>query len=206
MASDGGRQVAVGVLLFAAVGLYGRGLHRAWRRRGPGRGVRRSEAFAFGTGLVVLAVILGLPLHDWGRLHVAPHMLEHGLLTMVAAPLLAATRPGVPVPPRVAVALAGPPRPFARDRAPAAGLAQAHPSRRGMGGARRTLALARAAAVRGRPRKRGGSLPAAPSRCWLPRSCSGPRCCRVAPIPGHGSWRCSRCSRPRSTPPCLVRS
>ena len=70
-ASDGGWQVAVGVLLFAAVGLYCRGLHRAWRRAGPGRGVRRSEAFAFGAGLVVLAVILGLPLHDWGRLHVA---------------------------------------------------------------------------------------------------------------------------------------
>jgi cytochrome c oxidase assembly factor CtaG len=40
--------------------------------------------------------MLALPLHAWGRLRFAPHMLEHELLTVVAAPLLAAGRPGVP--------------------------------------------------------------------------------------------------------------
>jgi putative membrane protein len=84
------------VPLLLAGGLYCRGLHRAWRRAGPGRGVRQTEALAFGTGLAVLAVMLVLPLHALGRLHFAPHMLEHGLMMMVVAPLLAAGRPGVP--------------------------------------------------------------------------------------------------------------
>jgi cytochrome c oxidase assembly factor CtaG len=96
IASGAGWQIAVAVPLFLAGGLYCRGLHRAWRRAGPGRGVRRNEALAFGAGLVVLAVMLALPLHVLGRLHFAPHMLEHGLLTLVAAPLLAAGRPGLP--------------------------------------------------------------------------------------------------------------
>jgi putative membrane protein len=95
-ASDPGWQIAVAVPLFVAGGLYGCGLHRAWRRAGPGRGVRRGEALAFGAGLLVLAAMLAFPLHALGRLHFAPHMLEHGLLTLVAAPLLAAGRPGVP--------------------------------------------------------------------------------------------------------------
>jgi putative membrane protein len=95
-APDAGWQIAVAVPLFLAGGLYCRGLHRAWRRAGVGRGVRRSEALAFGAGLAVLALMLSFPLHAWGRLRFAPHMLEHGLLTMAAAPLLAAGRPGVP--------------------------------------------------------------------------------------------------------------
>ena len=95
-ASDAGWQIAVALPLLLAGGLYFRGLHRAWRRAGPERGVRRGEALAFGAGLAVLAVMLAMPLHAWGRLRFAPHMLEHGLLTMAAAPLLAAGRPGVP--------------------------------------------------------------------------------------------------------------
>ena len=95
-ASEAGWQIAVAVPLMIAGGLYCRGLHRAWRRAGPGRGVRRSEALAFGAGLSVLGLMLVFPLHAWGWLRFAPHMLEHGLLTMLAAPLLAAGRPGVP--------------------------------------------------------------------------------------------------------------
>ncbi len=94
--SGAGWPIAVAVPLLVASGLYCRGLYRAWRRAGPGRGVRRSEALAFGAGLAVLVGMVALPLHALGRLHFAPHMLEHGLLTMVAAPLLAAGRPGVP--------------------------------------------------------------------------------------------------------------
>jgi putative membrane protein len=95
-AAGAGWPIAIGVPLLITGGLYCRGLHRAWRRAGPGRDVRRSEAIAFGAGLAVLAGMLVLRLHALGRLHFAPHMLEHGLLTMVAAPLLAAGRPGVP--------------------------------------------------------------------------------------------------------------
>jgi cytochrome c oxidase assembly factor CtaG len=94
--SETGWRIAVAVPLALAGFAYGRGLRRAWRRAGRGRGVRRAEAFAFGAGLGVLALMLVLPLHAWGRLRFAPHMLEHELLTVLAAPLLAAGRPGVP--------------------------------------------------------------------------------------------------------------
>jgi putative membrane protein len=94
--SETGWRIAVAVPLFLAGFAYARGLRRAWRRAGPGRGVRRAEAFAFGAGLTVLALMLVLPLHAWGRLRFAPHMLEHELLTVLAAPLLAAGQPGVP--------------------------------------------------------------------------------------------------------------
>jgi putative membrane protein len=95
-ASDAGWRIAVAAPLLLAGFLYCRGLRRAWRRAGRGRGVRRAEALAFGAGLAVLALMVALPLHAWGRLRFAPHMLEHELLTVLAAPLLAAGRPGVP--------------------------------------------------------------------------------------------------------------
>lgn len=75
---------------------YFRGLRRVWRRAGFGRGVRPAAALAFGAGLVVLAVMLALPLHAWGRLRFTPHMIAHELLTLVAAPLPAAGGAGVP--------------------------------------------------------------------------------------------------------------
>ena len=46
--------------------------------------------------LTGLAVMLALPLHAWGRLRFTPHMIELELLTLVAAPLLAAGGAGVP--------------------------------------------------------------------------------------------------------------
>lgn len=94
--SETGWRIAVATPLFLAGFAYASGLRRAWRRAAPGRGVRRAEAFAYGAGLALLALMLALPLHAWGRLRFAPHMLEHELLTVVAAPLLAAGRPGVP--------------------------------------------------------------------------------------------------------------
>jgi cytochrome c oxidase assembly factor CtaG len=95
-ASDLAWRIAVAVPLALAGTAYCRGLHRVWRRAGPGRGVRSADALAFGAGLVVLGVMLALPLHAWGRLRFTPHMIEHQLLTLVAAPLLAAGGAGVP--------------------------------------------------------------------------------------------------------------
>jgi putative membrane protein len=95
-ASDAGWRIAVAVPLVLAGCAYARGLRRAWRRAGAGRGVRPAEALAFGAGVAVLAVMIALPLHESGRLRFAPHMLEHELLRVLAAPLLAAGRPGVP--------------------------------------------------------------------------------------------------------------
>ena len=94
--SDAGWRIAVAVPLLLAGAAHALGLRRGWRRAGPGRGISRAEALSFGTGLAVLALMLALPLHAWGRLRFAPHMLEHELLAVVAAPLLVAGRPGVP--------------------------------------------------------------------------------------------------------------
>jgi putative membrane protein len=96
VASEHGWRIAVSVPLLLAGLAYLRGLRRAWRRAGRGRGVARAEALAFGAGLATLALMLALPLHAWGRLRFAPHMAEHELLTVVAAPLLAAGRTGIP--------------------------------------------------------------------------------------------------------------
>jgi cytochrome c oxidase assembly factor CtaG len=96
VAADSAWRVAVAMPLLLAGWAYFYGLRRAWRRAGRGRGIRPLEAFSFGAGIVVLALMLAAPLHAWGRLRFAPHMLEHELLTVVAAPLLAAGRPGVP--------------------------------------------------------------------------------------------------------------
>ena len=95
-ASDQAWRIAVAVPLLLAGLAYLRGLRRAWRRAGTGRGAARLEALAFGAGFAVLALMLAVPLHAWGRLRFAPHMAEHELLTVVAAPLLAAGRPAVP--------------------------------------------------------------------------------------------------------------
>jgi putative membrane protein len=94
--SDLAWRMAVAIPLLLGGFAYFRGLRRAWRRAGTGRGVSRAEVLSFGAGLAVLALMLVLPLHAWGRLRFAPHMAEHELLTIVAAPLLAAGRPGVP--------------------------------------------------------------------------------------------------------------
>jgi cytochrome c oxidase assembly factor CtaG len=96
VAADTAWRVAVAAPLLLAGWAYFYGLRRAWRRAGWGRGIRPLEAFSFGAGLLVLASMLAVPLHAWGRLRFAPHMLEHELLTVIAAPLLAAGRPGVP--------------------------------------------------------------------------------------------------------------
>jgi cytochrome c oxidase assembly factor CtaG len=93
--SDAAWRIAVGVPLVVAGGLYLCGLRRVWRRAGPGRGLRRNEALAFAAGFLVLAGMIATPLHAWGRLRFTPHMLEHELLTLVAAPLLAASGAGV---------------------------------------------------------------------------------------------------------------
>ncbi|HEX6114421.1 MAG TPA: hypothetical protein VFZ10_19165, partial [Geminicoccaceae bacterium] len=75
VASDTAWRLAVGVPLILAGWAYFYGLRRAWRRAGWGRGIRPLEGFSFGAGLLVLALMLALPLHAWGKLRFAPHML-----------------------------------------------------------------------------------------------------------------------------------
>lgn len=71
------------------------GLLRLWRRAGPGRGISRRRAAAFGAGLAVLAVALVSPLDPLGEVLFSAHMVQHLLLILVAAPLLVLGAPEV---------------------------------------------------------------------------------------------------------------
>lgn len=64
---------------------YGRGLKRLRRRDGRAR--------FFGAGMVVLLVAVGSPLEGMAGSLASAHMVQHMLLVVVAAPLLAWSRP-----------------------------------------------------------------------------------------------------------------
>ncbi len=81
---------AVVLPLLAGAALYLRGLVRVWGRAGVGRGIRRSEAAAFGTGMLVLVAALMSPLDAAAASLFSLHMVQHLLLILVAAPLLVA--------------------------------------------------------------------------------------------------------------------
>src|SRR4051794_16373393 len=81
------------VSLAALLGLYAAGVARVWRRAGYGQGVRPREALAFACGWLTLAVALLPPLTVWSEQWLAAHMVQHELLMVVAAPLVAASAP-----------------------------------------------------------------------------------------------------------------
>jgi cytochrome c oxidase assembly factor CtaG len=81
--------------LLLSLGVYGLGLIRLWRHAGFGRGVRPLEALAFGTGWLALAIALSPPLDEWSEQWLAAHMVQHELLMVVAAPLIAVGAPVV---------------------------------------------------------------------------------------------------------------
>lgn len=64
-----------------------------WRSAGFGRGLPIRRAAAFWAGWLALAAALLSPLHWLGDRLFAAHMVEHGLLMLVAAPLIAYARP-----------------------------------------------------------------------------------------------------------------
>lgn len=63
-------------------------------RRGRQRGLVKHH-LAFGVGWSSLLLALVSPLHRLGDVLFSAHMLQHELLLLIAAPLLAASRPGV---------------------------------------------------------------------------------------------------------------
>jgi putative membrane protein len=79
--------------LYACGLVYLLGTTRLWHRAGYGRGVQPQQVLCFWGAFVALAAALISPLH-WldERLFVA-HMIEHGILIGVAAPLLVMARP-----------------------------------------------------------------------------------------------------------------
>ena len=73
--------------------LYRRGLRRLWGRAGVGRGIRRWQAWCFAGGLFALVVALISPVDAVGEALFSVHMVQHLLLVLVAAPLLALGAP-----------------------------------------------------------------------------------------------------------------
>src|SRR6185369_4300365 len=64
------------------------GLYRLKRRS-----IRTWEALCFAGGWLALFIALVSPVHAWGRVLVSPHMSQHEILMLVAAPLLVLGRP-----------------------------------------------------------------------------------------------------------------
>lgn len=79
--------------LAATLGAYGLGVRRLWRRAGRGQGVGRGQAIAFGVGWLMLVVALVSPIDALGEALFSAHMVQHLLLVLVAAPLLALGAP-----------------------------------------------------------------------------------------------------------------
>jgi cytochrome c oxidase assembly factor CtaG len=81
------------VPLYTSALLYLVGIHKLWRRAGFGHGVKRWQVACFWSGWTCLALALLSPLHWLGERLFVAHMVEHEVLMVVAAPLLAVARP-----------------------------------------------------------------------------------------------------------------
>lgn len=73
--------------------VYGAGVLRVWRAAGVDRGVRVREAVFFTGGWLALMAALVSPLDEWSEQWLAAHMVQHELLMVVAAPLVALGAP-----------------------------------------------------------------------------------------------------------------
>ena len=83
------------VPLLLAVWLYARGAKALWSRAGIGRGILRLHAMSFALGALAIAAALASPLDVLSGTLLSAHMAQHGLLVVVAPPLLVFGNPGV---------------------------------------------------------------------------------------------------------------
>lgn len=82
------------VIGLAALGLtYARAVANLWRAAGQGRGLPLWRVGAFAAGLLVLVLALLSPIDALGGVLFSAHMVQHVLLMMAAAPLLALGAP-----------------------------------------------------------------------------------------------------------------
>jgi len=81
------------VPLLVAGTVYALGLSRLWGHAGRGSGVPVWRAASYAGGLAVLFVALVSPVDAWGAALFSAHMVQHLLLMVVAAPLLALGSP-----------------------------------------------------------------------------------------------------------------
>jgi putative membrane protein len=73
--------------------LYVIGMRRLWRRAGVGHGLRHWQVACFWAGWSAVALALISPLHWLGERLFTAHMVEHTVLMVVGAPLIAVARP-----------------------------------------------------------------------------------------------------------------
>ena len=83
--------------LVLVAGIYGVGIARVWRNAGVGRGVSVRQALAFASGWLAILIALSPPMDEWSERWLAAHMIQHELLMVVAAPLIAAAAPLVAI-------------------------------------------------------------------------------------------------------------
>jgi putative membrane protein len=81
------------LLLLVSAALYALGVRALWQSAGRGHGVSATQALAFLSGWLVLALALLPPLDPLGAGLFSAHMLQHELLMLVAAPLMILGRP-----------------------------------------------------------------------------------------------------------------
>jgi cytochrome c oxidase assembly factor CtaG len=98
--------------LALVMAVYAAGVVRLWRTAGYGRGLRPFEVLAFAGGWLALVIAVSPPLDQWSEQWLAAHMVQHELLMVVAAPLIAVGAPLVgllwAMPSSIRLALAGP--------------------------------------------------------------------------------------------------
>jgi putative membrane protein len=80
-------------LLFVAGAWYAAGHLRVWRSSRTGRAALLRRGALFASGWLVIATSLLSPLHQLGGRSFTAHMIEHELLMLAAAPLMAFARP-----------------------------------------------------------------------------------------------------------------
>ncbi|HTL02087.1 MAG TPA: cytochrome c oxidase assembly protein [Vicinamibacterales bacterium] len=81
------------ISLLSLLFVYLAGVIRVWRSAGFGRGIRLFEAGAFGCGWVAIVIALWSPLDELSEHWIVAHMIQHELLMVVAAPLIAVSAP-----------------------------------------------------------------------------------------------------------------
>jgi putative membrane protein len=83
----------VSSLLAATAAAYAGGVARLWSNAGSGRGVRVAQVVAFAGGCLAIAAALLSPLEELSERLLSVHMVQHELLMLIAAPLVAISGP-----------------------------------------------------------------------------------------------------------------
>jgi putative membrane protein len=89
---EAGEWVLISLLFLAGV-WYAAGYRRVWPSSRMGRAMLARRGALFAAGWLVIAASLLSPLHRLGARSFTAHMIEHELLMLVAAPLIAFARP-----------------------------------------------------------------------------------------------------------------